>query len=221
MGIIKKNKIHNPQIITDTAPTTITADDIGRLWVDKTTNTVSIAMHHKTTGAPELRNFLDSTDTIEIGNKYYSSISEEFATIELQVAGDEQYDFGYDFFTDAVFLENTNQAYDDFYSYYYKEVPETTSNGYIRTLSTSNGIKHVRRANGHDTYTYNSAQYNLVNYTKITLAQEIKDIIEIKFYNKDVLENGYKLLDDKKTILIYADPEGFFVGQTVKVKYLQ
>ena len=221
MGIIKKNRIYNPQIITDSAPTTITSEDIGRLWVDKTTNIVSIAMPHKTTGAPELRNLLDNTDSLEMGSKYYSSIGEEFAEIELQVAGDEHYDFGYDFFTDVVFLENTNQEFDDFYSYYYKEVPETTSNGYIRTISTDDGVKHIRMANGNDTYTYNSTEYNLVNYTKIILSKEIKDIIEIKFDNKDVLVYGYKLLNDKKTILIYVDPEGFFIGKTVRVKYLQ
>jgi len=81
MGIVKKNKLHNPQIITDAPPSTITESDIGRLWVDKTNNTISIALGNTTTGIPELRNLLDSNDLATIDGGYYRGISEEFADI--------------------------------------------------------------------------------------------------------------------------------------------
>ncbi len=220
MGIVKKNKLHNPQIITDAPPASVTEADIGRLWVDKTNNTVSIAIGNKNDGTPELRNILDTTDLDIIDGGYYKGIDEEFVTLVLQEAGNIHYDNGYDFFTDVVFLENTTQEYDDFYAYYYKEVEDTDSEGYLRTISTDDGVRHIRTAIGTDTYTYNSETYNLVNYTKLTLSQDVKDIVEIKFDNKDTLENGFILLDDNRTILIYADPEGFFAGKTVKVKYL-
>jgi len=220
MGIIKKNKLHNPQIITDAPPATVTEADIGRLWVDKTNNTISIALGNTTTGNPELRNLMDSNDLALIDGGYYRGMREEFGDIVLQSNGDTHYDNGYDFFTDSTYLENTNQSYDDYYSYFYKEVPSTTSNGYLRSVSTFDGVKHVRTANGMDTYQYNSTQYNLVNYSKIILQNDAKDIISITFDNKDNLESGYELLNDKRTILIYADPEGFFINKRVKIKYI-
>lgn len=220
MGIVKKNKLHNPQIITDAPPSSVTEFDIGRIWIDKTNNTVSVAIGNKTTGAPELRNLLDSSDLVQIDQVYYSGIGEEFALIEPQTAGDSHYDNGYDFFTDSVYLQNNNQVYDDFYSYYYKEVPATSSNGYLRTISTDFGVKHIRPAVGTDSYIFESITYNLIKYTKIILSREIKTVLEIKFDNKDTIDHGFSLLSDNKTILLFCDPEGFFNGKTVKVKYL-
>ena len=220
MGIVKKNKLHNPQIITDAPPTVVSEADIGRLWVDKATNTVSIAIGNKDTGIPELRNILDTTDLETIDGGYYRGIEEEFGIIELQTTGDAHFDAGYDFFTDSVYLENTNQTYDNFYSYYYKEVATTGSAGYIRTISTDSGVRHIRPAIGTDTYQYNSETKKLVNYSKIQLTADAKDIVSITFDNKDTLEAGFTLLDDNRTILIYADPEGFFINKTVKVRYL-
>jgi len=219
MSSNKKNKLYNPQIITDTIPSTVSDMDIGRIWVDKVSNTISIAVGNKDTGNPELRNILDTTDLETIDNGYYKGVSEEYATIEPQVDGDLHFDNGYDFFTDKVYLENATQEYDDFYSYYYKEVDDTSSAGYIRTISTDAGVKHVRLAIGTDTYKYNDDTKNLVNYSKIKLTNSAKDIVSITFDNKDTLEAGFTLLDDNKTILIYADPEGFFLNKTVKVKY--
>jgi len=220
MGIVKKNKLHNPQIITDAPPASVTEADIGRLWVNKSNNTVSIAIGNKTDGTPELRNILDTTDLELIDSGYYRGIDEEHADIVLQEAGDTHFDSGYDFFTDPFYLSNATQDDDDFYSYYYNEVPETSSEGYLRTISTDDGVKHIRKANGEDTYQFDDTTYNQVNYTKITLNQDIKDIIEIKFTNKDTIDHGFILLDDKRTILIYSDPEGFFIGKSVKVKFL-
>ena len=220
MGLVKKNKLHNPQIITDNIPTTITSDDIGRLWLDKTSNTLSIAVGNKTTGRPEVRELLDSSNLESIDSKYFSDIIQESAIIVPQVPGDTHYDNGYDFFSDPIFLKNTNQVYDDFYAYYYKEVEDTGSAGYLRTISTDSGVRHIRAATGSDVYTFNSTQYKLVNYSKIVLTADTKAIVSIIFDNKDELTNGYILSDDKRTILIYADPEGFFLNKTVKVKYL-
>ena len=220
MGLIKKNKIHNPQIITDAVPSTISDNDIGRLWIDKSNNTISIAIGNKDTGIPELRNILDTSNYTEMDLKYFTGVEEEMTQIVSQEVGDKHYDYGYDFFTDELYLKNTTQEIDDYYSYFYKEVPDTTSNGYLRTISTDNGVKHIRTANGKDTYIFNSVTYNLVNYSKINLNKPAKEIISISFDNKDQLTNGYELTQDKKTILIYADPDGAFINKNVKVKYL-
>jgi len=220
MGIVKKNKLHNPQIITDAPPASVTEADIGRLWVDKSNNTISIAIGNKNDGTPELRNILDTTDLELIDSGYYRGIDAEFADIVLQTSGDTHYDDGYDFFSDSTYLPNTNQAYDDFYAYYYKEVEDTDSEGYLRTISTDDGVKHIRMANGTDTLVIGDDTFNHVNYTKIILTKDIKGILDIKFDNKDVIDHGFTLLEDKRTILLYCDPEGFFIGKTVKVKYL-
>jgi len=220
MGIVKKNKLHNPQIITDAPPATVTEADIGRLWVDTANNSISIALGNTDTGAPELRNLLDSNDLALIDDGFYRGMSEEVATIVLQTQGDTHFDNGYDFFSDSTYLKNATQAYDDFYAYYYREVPNTNSLGYVRTISTDDGVRHIRNANGSDTYDFNSVTTNHVNYTKINLSKTIKGVLEIKFDNKDVIDHGFTLLPDKQTILLYCDPEGFFKGKTVKIKYL-
>lgn len=220
MGLNKKNKLHNPQIVSETPPTSVTTSDVGRLWVDPLNNNLVMAMGNKIDGTPELRSLLDTTDYQDIDDVYYKGVGEEFVDIILQISGDLHYDSGYDFFMDTVYLENSDQTSDDFYAYYYKEVADTNSEGYLRTISTDAGAKDIRLAVGTDTYVYDTVTYNLVNYTKLVLAQEVKDIIEIKFGNKDTIEKGFILLEDKRTILLYSDPEGFFIGKTVKVKYL-
>jgi len=220
MGLVKKNKLHNPQIVSDAPPVSITSNDIGRLWVDKITNTMSIAIGSKIDGSPELRNILDSNDLNDIDNNFYKGISEEFADITLQVSGDKHFDNGYDFFDDSIFLENSNQDLDDYYSFFYKEVADSTSIGYIRSISTIDGVKHIRAANGNDSYLYDDNTISHVKYSKIILTTKVKDIISITFDNKDILESGFELQSDKQTILIYADPEGFFINKRVKVKYI-
>lgn len=220
MGLIKKNKIHNPQIITDPAPSTVSEEDIGRLWVDTTSNTLKIAVRNKSNGVPELRNLLDNTDLGAIDGGFFKGISEEIKTVGLQSAGDLHFDNGYDFFSDYIFLSNTTQTYDDYYSFFYIEVPDTSDSRYLRTISTDQGVKHIRKAIGTDLYQYNSTSYNVVKYTKIILDNVAKEIVDIKFENKDSLIVGYTLENDGKTILIYSDPDGFFNGKKVIVKYL-
>lgn len=216
----KKNKIHNPQFVTDAAPSTVQSEDIGRIWFDKTNHAIKLAITNKDTGNPELRNLLDSNNLVDIDNQYFKGTTEEYVNIVAQEAGDKHYDNGYDFFSDPIFIQHSTQETDDYYSYFYKEVPDTSSPGYARTISTDVGVKHVRPAYGSDTYQYNSTTYNLTNYSKIILTTPVKEIIDISFANKDILAAGFELLADKKTILIYADPDGFFINQTVKVKSL-
>jgi len=217
---IKKNKLHNPQIITEQPPEEIVEKDIGRIWIDKTNNNMRIALNSKVDGTPELRNMLDTNDLLDIDKTFYKGVSTELATIVLQENGDSHYDNGYDFFNDSTFLNHSTQEYDDYYAYFYKEVEDTDSPGYLRSIATDDGTKHIRIALGDDTYEYDNDTYNLVNYSKIVLQNKIKDIIDITFSNKDSIQHGYTLLDDNQTILIYIDPEGLMVGEQVTIKYL-
>lgn len=225
---IKKNKIHNPQIITDPVPTEIRAEDIGRLWVDHTQNKIVVAVPNGDGGA-KAKMLLDDENATEIianvadkvAQSYFIDIRDQYATIIAQTNGDTHYDSGYDFFGDVDFLNSMTQDQEDYYSFFYIEVPSTTSSGYLRTISTVDGSKHIRKAIGADNYVYNSQNQKVVNYSKILLAAPVKDVVEIKFENKDVLEEvGYELQEDKQTILIYGDPEGFFINKQVKVKYV-
>ena len=220
MGIVKKNKIHNPQIITDSAPETVGPEDLGRLWVDTNSNSIKIAIRNKETDVPELRNLLDNTDLVDIDGDFFKGINEELQTVELQVSGDMNYNNGYDFFTDEIYLENATQEHDDHYSFFYIELPDTDSPTYIRTISTDSGVRHIRKATGGDTYLYESQTTPVVKYTKIVLDAPAKEIIDIKFENKDSLVTGYSLSDDNQTIFIYSDPDGFYNNKQVMVKYL-
>ena len=220
MGIVKKNKIHNPQIITDPAPDVVTVEDLGRLWVDTNSNTIKIAVRNKDTGTPELRNLLDNTDLIGIDDNYFKGINEELQMVQLQVSGDFNYDYGYDFFSDENYLTNTTQEFDDYYSFFYLEVPDTSHISYLRTISTDSGVRHIRKATGGDRYLYNGEQTPIVKYTKIVLNNDAKEIVDIIFDNKDALVSGYNLADDNRTIYIYSDPDGFYNGKQVSVKYL-
>jgi len=220
MGLIKKNKIHNPQFLTAPAPKSVTEEDLGRVWVDGDTKAFKIAIRNKDTDLPELRNFLDTTDRAEIDETYFKGIKEELQTVELQVEGDEHYDNGYDFFTDPIYLENTTQEYDDYYAFFYMAVVDTTAAGYLRSISTDDGIKHVRKAVGTDGYVYDDQTLPVVKYTKIVLDAPAKEIVDIKFENKDSLTIGYTLTEDKQSILLYSDPDGFYNNKQVMVKYL-
>ena len=223
MGTIKKNKIHNPQLVTENVPEIVNADDFGRLWVDKTTNKLYLAIKDDE-GNPTTVSMFDSVGKNrfqkEIEQTYYKAIIDEYVTVIPQTNGDKHYDIGFDFYSDTIFTKNLTQELEDYYSWFYLEVPTTTDVGYLRTISTSDGEKHIRAAKGSDNYSYNSQLYKVVNYSKIILSQSVKSIVEIKFDNKDVLDHGFELLPDGKTILIYCDPEGFFLNKTVKVRYL-
>lgn len=220
MDIIKKNKIHNPQIVTSPTPENVSENDLGRIWVDGVSNTFKIAIRNKDTGIPELRNFLDTTDRDEIDRNYFKGLTEELKTVELQGAGDKHFDEGYDFFSDPIFLENSTQDHHDYYSFFYMEVDNSSSVGYLRSISTVEGIKHIRNAVGTDSYVYDTQTLPLVKYTKIVLDVPAKEIVDIVFENKDSLVLGYVLAEDKRTILIYSDPEGFYNNKQVMVKYL-
>jgi len=220
MSVIKKNKIHNPQLITSAPPSSVGENDIGRLWVDLETDSIKIALRNKGSGMTELRDLLDTDNMSQMNNTYFKGIRNELKNVELQKSGDEHFDNGYDFFSDPIYLENSTQNYDNYYSYFYIEVQETTDPLYLRSISTDVGVKHIRRANGLDSYSYQSQMKPHVQYTKIVLDIPAKEIIDIIFDNKDSLTVGYKLTADKKTILIYSDPDGFFNNKQVLVKYL-
>jgi len=220
---IKKNKIHNPQFITDTVPAVITKDDVGRLWIDKVNKKLVVGLNDGVDGATITDVVTGIDKTIlekEISDTYFSGLSDVYAVIELQSNGDKHYDHGYDFFGDTNYLENSTQEIDDYYSFFYMEVASIDTVGYLRTISTDSGDKHIRNAIGSDNYIFNSTTKKVVNYGKIILPFKVKVIIELKFENKDIVEYGFELQDDKKTILIYGDPEGFFINQKVKVRYL-
>jgi hypothetical protein len=223
MGTVRKNKIHNPQLVTENVPGTVAAEDFGRMWVDKASNKLYLAVKD-TEGNPTKVSMFDSVEKTafqeEIDQSYYKSIGDEYATIVAQTNGDKHYDFGFDFYSDVIFTQDLTQEQEDFYSWFYLEVVSTNDAGYLRTISTTEGDKHIRAAKGSDNYTYNSNSYKVVNYSKIILSQPVKSIVEIKFDNKDILEQGFELLSDGQTILIYCDPEGFFLNKTVKVRYL-
>lgn len=223
MSTIKKNKIHNPQLVTDPVPGTVDIDDFGRLWLDKTSSKMYLAVKDEF-GTPTTVSLMDSIEKSnlenEISRDYYKGIGDEYATIVGQTNGDKHYDQGYDFYDDTVFLQSLTQEQEDYYAFFYVETALTTDVGYLRTISTVDGDKHIRAARGSDSYTYNSKMEKIVNYSKIVLSQPVKTIVEIKFNNKDILEHGFELQDDKQTILIYCDPEGFFLNKTVKVRYL-
>lgn len=161
----------------------------------------------------------DNIDEI-VDNASSINIKNSVDVILPQVNGDIHYDSGYDFFADDIFNENITQDIADYYSFFYIEVPTTDSFGYLRTISTNEGDKHVRPAIGSDNYVYNSETKKVVNYSKIIMPFEIKAVIELKFENNDVVDRGFELQDDKQTILIYGDPEGFFINKKVKVRYI-
>jgi hypothetical protein len=217
MAIINKNKIHNPQIVSDGIPENISNDDIGRIW--NTGNSFKIALTNENKEL-KIKEMLNDDHLEMIDNKYFKEIKEKICVIESQDENDKHYQKGYDFFNDDIFLKNASQEIQDYYSFYYIEVADSSSPGYIRSVSTSDGVKYVRCAIGGDTYTWEGNDYNVVNYSKIKLDEEIKEVVSIIFDNKDILENGYELSEDKKSILIYAEPDGYFIGKQVKVKYL-
>lgn len=223
MSDIKKNKIHNPQFITEEVPVSITDSDVGRLWVDKANKKLIIGLTDDGE-AGVLTDVMTGIDKTvmenDISNTYFSGLSDVYATIVLQVNGDTHYDQGYDFFSDTSFIGNSTQEIDDYYSFFYIEVPTIESSGYLRTVSTSEGDKHIRNAIGSDNYIYNSQTKKIVNYSKINLPFVVKAVVELKFENKDIVDQGFVLHSDKQTILIYGDPEGFFVNKKVKVRYM-
>lgn len=231
MSDIRRNKIHNPQFITDSVPETITESDIGRLWVDNVNKKLVIGIPGEEANSCVLTGLITDDDKSAIESSisdiqstvnvtYFSNILDTYATIEPQVNGDKHYDEGYDFFSDDNYTENSTQELDDYYSFFYIEVESTESNGYLRTISTDQGDKHIRTAIGADNYVYETQSKKVVNYSKIIMPFEIKGVIELKFDNKDIVEQGFELKEDKQTILIYGDPEGFFLNKRVKVRYL-
>lgn len=219
MSEIKKNKIHNPQFITEPVPENISASDVGRLWVDKVNKKLIIGLADDGESGM-LTDVMTGIDKTDISNTYFSGLSDVYVTIEAQVNGDTHYDHGYDFFADSAYTENTTQDIDDYYSFFYIEVADTETAGYLRTISTAEGDKHIRAAIGADNYVYNSQTKKVVNYSKIILPFTVKAVVELKFENKDVVDQGFELQDDNQTILIYGDPEGFFINKKVKVRYM-
>jgi len=231
MSDTKKNKIHNPQFVTEAVPEIITESDIGRLWVDNVNKKIVIGIAGAEENSCVLTGLITDDDKNELESSisdiqstvnvtYFSNILDTYATIEPQVNGDKHYDVGYDFFGDDNFIENSTQELDDYYSFFYIEVGSVEDVGYLRTISTDEGDKHIRPAIGADNYTYNNQNKKVVNYSKIILPFAIKGVIELKFDNKDIVEQGFELQEDKQTILIYGDPEGFFINKRVKVRYL-
>lgn len=224
MTELRKNKIFNPQFVTDETPESISSDDVGRLWVDAKLGKFVVGINDKrkkSNVSVALLTDIDRDDIDEkVSNTYFSELIDFYAIIEAQQSGDRHFDAGFDFFTDDVFLKNTDQVLDDYYSFYYVEVENKQSQNYIRTISTQFGEAHIRCANGHDTYLYDNALYKVVNYSKIILPTPVKKVIDLRFDNKDTVENGFILHSDKKTIYIYGDPEGFFLNKTVKVRCL-
>lgn len=215
-----KNRIFNPQFVTDAPPETVEEKDLGRMWVDIESKKMKIALPGS--DGYELRNFLDTDDRLEMDDTYHKEIKTKILEIIPQQEGDKHFDNGYDFFSDEVFLANADNETQEYYSYYYKEVPDTSSDGYVRSISTIDGVKHIRTANGKDTYELNGVVTQLVKYSKIDLGSEIKGVFDISFVDtKDVLEAGFELSDDKKSVLIFADPDGFFIGKKVKIRYFE
>ena len=217
---MKKNKLHNPQIVPSPIPETISDTDIGRIWVDKVTHKFKIALFDSEQQTPIIRDFLDDSHITQFDNKYYTSIEEGYFQIVAQVSGDKHFDNGYDFFNDTDFLNNASQDTQDYFSYFYREVSSTSDNGYLRTISTTDGSKHIRTATGNDIITIDGVDESHVKYSKINLGKKVKSIVSIMFQNKDELVSGFELNDEKDTILIYADPDGVIIGKTVKIKYI-
>jgi hypothetical protein len=221
MAELKKNKIHNPQFVSDDVPDNISSHDIGRLWLDKTNKRFVVGLpndsgHGHTLG---LLTELDKDNiTQNTANTFFSEILDFYCFVEPQITGDKHFDVGYDFFTDIDFIENATQELADYYSFFYLEVESVNSLGYVRTIQTLSGNKFVRLANGTDTYIYNSQPRTVVNYSKVSLPQTVKAVLELKFDNKDVVDRGFILGSDNKTILIYGDPDGFFIDRHIKVK---
>lgn len=220
MAFDKKTKIHNPQIVTEVPPQTVSDSDIGRIWLNPNNKTISIALWNKQSGLPELRELLDSADIPDLNSTFINAIIDENVTIIPQTIGDLHFDNGYDFFSDSIFLENASQPEIYFYSFFYKLVDSPESDGYVRSISTSDGVKHVRNIYGTERYVYNSNEYNITNYSKINLSQPVKGVLDIIFDNNDVLQSGYVLSNDKKTIYIFCDPSGTFINKEVKIRYM-
>jgi len=219
----RKNKIYNLQFVTDDIPKNITSDDVGRLWIDKNKKKIVVGLvdEHDNSLTTCLLTDFDRVEIVSNAAKiYFSEVIDIQATILPQEISNVHFENGYDFFSDELFLTNADQSLNDYYSFFYLEVPSTTSKGYVRTINTVNGETHIRCATGYDVYMYDGNEEQIVNYSKIILPRTVKSIVEIRFENKDIMEKGFFLHSDKKTIFIFGDPEGFFLNSKVKVKCL-
>ena len=94
-----------------------------------------------------LANVSTTVNNIEI------DIEDVYSSIIPQAVGDPHFDNGYDFFGDAIFMEDMSAELSDYYSFFYLEVL-LNDVGYLRTIETDDGPKHIRAAKGSDTYIY-------------------------------------------------------------------
>jgi len=215
---INKNKIHNPQLITDEIPNELSTSDLGRLWINKKQNTISIAVLNNET--VQLNSLMHQDDMTKISNTFYSGVETIFGDIISQEENDPHFESGYDFFSDNIFKELSDDDTDFYYSYFYKEVSGTDDPLYIRSISTVDGVKHIRKVIGTDVVLYDEVEYNHIHYSKIILPYNVKEVVSIMLSNNDEIDTGYILNDEKTIIYLYLDPEGYFIGQRVKIKVL-
>ncbi len=245
--VIKKNRIHNPQIVSDQIPTVLTVSDIGRLWFDSNTKVFAIgsvdtngnyvaktildSSSHQTladtdslrlvgtiltlekadgtTETVDLESILDpnlvidpeyahisvTNTSVSDGTNTFSTLSQTL-TVATQATGDKHFDEGYDFLN--------NGFVDNYYVTFYEQDNVTY------TVEIGGGVK-LKPKTG-------------LGYSKITFANSksissVNSISEIRFSNGDILRSGFELSNDGRTLFVYCDPEGHYVGKKVTVRF--
>ena len=245
--VIKKNRIHNPQIVSDQIPNVLTVSDIGRLWFDSNTKVFAIGSVD-TNGNYVAKTILDSTShqtladadslrltgtiltlekadgttetadlatiidvatvidpnyahisvtntSVSDGTNTFSTLSQTLTVAE-QVMGDKHFDQGYDFLNNG-FVDN-----------YYVSFYELDSFDY--TIEIGIGFKLKPKT---------GLGYSKITFENSKTIASVNSISEIRFSNGDVLRSGFELSPDGRSLFVYCDPEGHYVGKKVTVRF--
>lgn len=245
--VIKKNRIHNPQIVSDQIPTALTVSDIGRLWFDRNTKVFAIgsvdtngnyvaktildSSSHQTlaetdslrlvgsiltlekadgtTETVDLSTIIDASTVIDPnylhisvtdssvsdGTHTFSTLSQT-VTVSAQASGDKHFDQGYDFLNNG-FIDN-----------YYVSFYDQDSEAY--TVEIGGGVRLKPKT---------GLGYSKITFTNSKSIASLNSISEIKFSNGDVLRSGFELSPDGRSLFVYCDPEGHYVGKKVTVRF--
>lgn len=234
---IKTNRIHNPQIISDPIPQTITSADVGRIWLDSDTKTLSIGGVDQN-GNFVVKTILDSSSTQSLAkNNSLTFVNNQLIltksdnsteTIDLSVfttmAEIESYVSSLNL-QNEIIEQTVNVVSQTSGDLHYDQGYDFLNNGYVDdyyvnfyiqeneafTVTLGDGTK-VKPKTG-------------LSFSKITLLNSktistISNIKELSFNNGDVLKTGFALSPTGSSVLLYCDPTGKYIGKQATIKFI-
>ena len=245
--VIKKNRIHNPQIVSDQIPTVLTVSDIGRLWFDSGTKVLAIGSVDGQ-GNYVAKTLIDSGSSQTLAETNSLSLSGNILTLEkadgttetvdlstlidpdtvvdanyshISVTGTSVSDGTNTFSTLTQTVTVTAQVSGD---KHFNDGYDFLNNGYIdeyyvNFYDVNNTTYTVEIAGGVKLKPKTGLGFSKITFTNSKIIQNLNQISEIRFRNGDVLRSGFELSNDGRSLFVYCDPQSLYVGKQVTIRF--